>query len=230
MRQTKGLAESPMTTMIERFFGMPQALLRQGLLCKLSGSAMKLLIAVYHESERRSTRRLKLSTTELILLTGLSRNSLAKARIELINAGLVQIELNKRQEFVIDLCNPETGQPWPGDPKRPLPYHKKGSSFTAPPPDTAGAIAPLVETRIEVEYVKKQTRASGTVQPAFDRAPSPAERPPQTSIPRNARREIDARCDVDLSDTAFPFGYNARALSDPDQGGSTESFEGIFDS
>ena len=95
-----GFVEIPMTTMIDRFFGMPQALLRKGLLCDLSPTAIKLLVAIYHESERHSTRRLERSTAELKLLTGCSRNSLANARTELVISGLVQIEVNKQQEFV----------------------------------------------------------------------------------------------------------------------------------
>jgi hypothetical protein len=102
-----------MSVMFERFFGTPQSFVRLGKIKGISGAASKLYTALCHESERWSTREVTRTVAELQLLVGGSRNSHAKARAELIQAGLVQAEPYGAEGFIFVLCDPATGEPWP---------------------------------------------------------------------------------------------------------------------
>lgn len=117
-----------MTVMFEPYFGIPQTVVRDGKIKDLSGVAVKLYIALCHDSERYQTRELIRSSTQLNKLVGGSRNSYAKARLELVNAGLVEAESYGTEGFVFHLCNPETGRPWPIPPNERVHYKKKGDA------------------------------------------------------------------------------------------------------
>jgi hypothetical protein len=111
--------------MIDRYFGTPQSFIRLGMLIPLSGAATKLYMVLWHDSERYQTREITRTTAELRDLMGGSRNSHAKARAELVRVGLIQAEPYGTEGFVFHLCNPETGKPWPEDPKMPVRYRRK---------------------------------------------------------------------------------------------------------
>src|SRR5579863_4904049 len=102
-----------MTTMLERFFGIPQSVVRDGTLKAMSPCALKLYICLWHESERFSNREFTRTTNELIALVGGAPNSYAKARAEL-KKGLICAEPYGEEGFIYALCDPVTGKPWPG--------------------------------------------------------------------------------------------------------------------
>lgn len=185
-----------MTTMIDRFFGVHQAIVREGLLTRLSPTAVKLCVALFHESERYCTRRLRLSTAKLKQLTGCSRNALMKARAELVDVGLIRIELNERQEFVIELCDPETGKPWPGDPKQRPPSLTR----RVPLANTEGSAG-------NEKPVSRNERDSAAMT-------SPTQEPhalrsrDETLAPNLGTIWTDAASDSDLGGTSFHFGHN----------------------
>ena len=79
----------PMTVMIAEFFGLPHSLVRTGKLKRLNGTAVSLLVALWHESERTCTRELTRTDKQLKGLVKGHRNSLTAARRELKSAGLV---------------------------------------------------------------------------------------------------------------------------------------------
>jgi hypothetical protein len=114
-----------MTVMIPSFFGMPHSLVRQGKLKELTGMAIKLYAVLWHDSERYRTRRVKRTVTQLRKLTGGSRNALTAARRQLAEVGLVAVQSCGGDGFIFDLCDPETGRPWPGDPSTRIPYERK---------------------------------------------------------------------------------------------------------
>jgi hypothetical protein len=117
-----------MTTMLDRWFGVPQALVRSGKLKQLSSVTVKVYIALCHDSERRRTREITFTTKKLIQLVGGSPNSHKKARAELVKFGLVVAEPLGSDGFVFQICNPETEKPWPLHPKAPVPYQKKAAT------------------------------------------------------------------------------------------------------
>ncbi len=122
-----------MTVMVPLFFGIPQSVVRNGRIKRLSGTAVKLYIALWHESEYTCTRELTRTAKQLVELVGGHRNSIAAAQKELVKAGLVIAEPFGAMGFVYQLCNPETDKPWPGPPDVKIPYVKKNSEPTDVP-------------------------------------------------------------------------------------------------
>lgn len=125
-----------MTVMIPEFFGLPHSLVRTGKLRELNGTAVSLLVAMWHESERTCTRELTRTDSQLARLIKGHRNSIAAARKELLDAGLVTAEPFGAKGFVYQLCDPNTGKPWPGPPDKQVKYVKKVS---APRSELGGA-------------------------------------------------------------------------------------------
>jgi hypothetical protein len=171
-----------MTTMFEPFFGLPQSAVRLGKLKSITGFASKLYIVLCHEFERCSTRERVFTVSQLQALVGGSRNSHAKARIQLINAGLVHAEPYGTEGFIFHLCNPETGAPWPLPPRERVILPRKGklaavatqdfSKSAAPrkPPklDSAGTSFPYgfnVSAPVDCSYAAPQSNHRETVAP-----------------------------------------------------------------
>ena len=137
-----------MTVMFPRFFGIPQSAIRSGKVKELSGSALKLYVALCHDSERHCTRELTRDTTQLQELVGGCRNSHAKARAELVKAGLVRAELYGTEGYVFHLCDPETGKPLPIPPKQKMTYRPQNSPL-APTADVPADPAKLLPPKID---------------------------------------------------------------------------------
>jgi hypothetical protein len=114
-----------MTVMFNSFFGIPHSAIRSGIVKNLSGAAIRLYMALCHDSERYRTRELTRTVAELRELVGGSPGSHAKARDELVRAGLVQVEPFGQEGFVFQLCDPTTGEPWPVHPQERIAYTKK---------------------------------------------------------------------------------------------------------
>lgn len=125
-----------MSVMFKLFFGIPQPAIRLEKIKDLSGIATKVYMALCHESERYQTRELTRTVAELSALVGGSPNSHAKARSELIQAGLIQAEPYGLEGFVFVLCDPETGKPFSGHPTERVIYQPKGGPPTAANQDT----------------------------------------------------------------------------------------------
>ncbi|HEY5330420.1 MAG TPA: hypothetical protein VIJ79_11080 [Acidobacteriaceae bacterium] len=130
-----------MTTMFEPFFGFPQSAVRLGKLKSISGFASKLYIGLCHEFERYSTRERIFTVSQLQALVGGSRNSHAKARIQLITAGLVQAEPYGTEGFIFQLCDPETGAPWPLPPRERVVLPRKGKPVAVATQDVSKSAA-----------------------------------------------------------------------------------------
>lgn len=120
-----------MSTMFPLFFGIPQTAIQRDKIRDLSGIATKVYMALCYESERCSTRELTRTVAELRALVGGSPNSHAKARSELIRAGLVQAEPYGPEGFVFVLCDSATGKPWPIHPTERVIYRRKNSPTAA---------------------------------------------------------------------------------------------------
>src|SRR5262249_25004302 len=128
-----------MTVMLPKFFGVPQHLVRSGLLKRLKPAEVKLYLGLLHDSERYRNRELIRSDQQLTDLIGVSPRSLRDARIKLQEHGLVQYELPAGRKGRYVICNPETGKPYPGDPRQSVPYLRKGTQASpVPRPDQRG--------------------------------------------------------------------------------------------
>ena len=119
-----------MTVMFEPFFGVPQSAVRNGKLKDITGSASKLYLVLCHDSERNVTRELRFTLNQLRKLTGLCLNTVAKARDELVKAGLVHAQPYGVEGYVFALCDPDTGRPWPLHPREPFKLPRKNARPT----------------------------------------------------------------------------------------------------
>jgi hypothetical protein len=164
-----------MTVMVPNFFGVPTASLRGGKFKDLSGIATKVYMALCHESERYSTRELTRTVAQLQELVAGSPNSHAKARAELMQAGLVQAEPYGTDGFVFVLCDPETSQPWPLHPKERAVYQRKGAPPVAVPLDATSHVKQVKPPKIDSAGVsfpfgansqKQSSTTHKTVEPA----------------------------------------------------------------
>jgi hypothetical protein len=218
-----------MTVMIDRFFGMPPGIIRLGTVKSLSGVAIKLYMALWHESERKRTRLVRCTTAELEQLTGCSRNALTTARTDLAHAGLLQAERYGQQSFALLLCDPETGKPWPGDPKERILYQKKIDASPPVATDVVTASKPRIDSGVEVAALQhpqteNRSRRDGSV---IDKRPAtvPVLRP----TARDVVERIDTSDEIGLGGISFPFGYNDLISCKRDSHPIMESLRGVFD-
>jgi replication initiation and membrane attachment protein DnaB len=114
------------TVVVERYFGVPQQVIRRGTWAKLKPSEQSLYICLLHDSERYSSRELRRTDAQMTELTGVSSRALCDARKKLQEHGLIQYRRSSGNVYVYAICNPETKLPWPGDPKVRAFYVKKG--------------------------------------------------------------------------------------------------------
>jgi hypothetical protein len=116
-----------MSTMIDLFFGISQAVVRDGLWRAMKPSEKDLYVYLMYESQRRSTRELILVDQQITEMVGTSPRALRDARIKLQERGLIQVERVRGRGYQYVICNPSTGVPWPGSHRKRLVYRKKSS-------------------------------------------------------------------------------------------------------
>lgn len=218
-----------MTVMIDRFFGIPPGIIRLGKVKSLSGAAVKLLMALWHESERNCTRTLRYTTAELEELTGCSRNALITARADLVRAGLVQVEPYGVKGFVLHLCNPETGKPWPGDPKQRIIYVKKGAASHPQSSDDERVEKQRQDAAVEPAAlnVPQSENPSPRAESIIEKRPviAPVSQPPMSW---NVAEQSHPSDEIGLGGTNFPFGFNNPTSNRPSSDSVTESLRGLF--
>lgn len=117
-----------MTVMIDRFFGLPQSLIRSGVWANMKPSEWSLYVCLMHDSEQYRTRELVRTDAQLCQSTGMSSRALCDARKKMQERGLVVCERTTGNVYLYTICNPDTGQPYPGHPKTPVLYRKKGEN------------------------------------------------------------------------------------------------------
>jgi predicted DNA-binding transcriptional regulator len=134
-----------MTTMFDKFFGMPNSVIRSGTWAAMKPAEQSLYTCLLHDSERYRTRELQRTDAQICKLAGLSSRACRDARIKLHERGLVRYKRGNGNVYVYTLCNPETGEPWPGDPKQPIRYIKKVDRVTSEDPRSASPSTNLAE-------------------------------------------------------------------------------------
>jgi hypothetical protein len=222
-----------MTVMIGKFFGIPPGIIRLGKVKSLSGAAVKLLMALWHQSERNCTRTLRCTTAGLEELTGCSRNALITARADLVKAGLVQVEPYGVKGFVLHLCDPETRKPWPGDPKHRIIYAKKDVACGPLSSDGERVEKPKLDAAVEPAVLKdhRSEDPSSRVEPMIDKRIDQRPITAPISPPRmswNVAEQSHPSDEIGLGGTSFPFGYNAPTSSRPGSNPVRETLR-VFD-
>jgi hypothetical protein len=77
------------TVMIDKYFGLPQQVIRDGRWANMKPGEQSLYVCLMHESERYSTRELTRSDAKLEELTGLSSRTFCNSRKKLQELKLV---------------------------------------------------------------------------------------------------------------------------------------------
>lgn len=119
------------TVMFYGYFGIPQQVLRTGLWAKMKPSEQNLYVCLMHESERYSTRQITRSDMTLCALSGLSSRAFCNARKRLQEFRLIECRRGRGNVYRYTICNPETGLPWPGNPKQLIQYRRRNVSAGA---------------------------------------------------------------------------------------------------
>src|SRR5581483_1169551 len=122
------------TTMFEPFFGLPQQVMRTGMWAQLKPAQQGLYVAVLYASERRRSRSVSITDAEIGEWAGVRPRALRAARIKLKAIGLLDFGKGTGNVYTYVVCNPETGKPWPGDPRVRVRYTKKAERQTAQEP------------------------------------------------------------------------------------------------
>jgi hypothetical protein len=193
------------TVMFPCFFGIPHGAIRQEKIKNLSGFAVKLYVALCHESERYRTRDLTRTVAGLIKLVGGAPNSHIKARRELKEVGLIEYEERGSDGFLFRLCNPETGRPWPVAAKEKVPYIKRSVAE----PNT-----PAIS---ELAHDKSSDLSTALLIASRSSRLQDKTRTAHRSDSVSSLNADDAWLDPAPLGTDFPYGTNTSLRSAPDQ-------------
>jgi DNA-binding transcriptional ArsR family regulator len=111
--------------MIDRFFGIHQEFIRSGLCAKMKDGENRLYLFVMHKSERFSSLQITATDSEIRSAVGVAGRTLCNARKKLFEYGLICSRRGGGGRYTYTICNPETGKPYPGDPKVRVPYENR---------------------------------------------------------------------------------------------------------
>ena len=128
-----------MTVMFPKFFGVPQQVVRKSTLAAMKPSEVYLYIYLQERSEWYCSRVIRATDAEISAKVRVAPRSLRNARVKLQERGLIQYKKGAGNKYVYTICDPETGQPYPGDPRKPIRYKKRSQE-----PD--GDVGPVSET------------------------------------------------------------------------------------
>src|SRR5437764_11059587 len=103
-----------MTVMIDRFFGLHQALVRSGVWKQMLPEGMGLYVCSMHQSERLCTRQLTVRDADIDENVGVAPRTLCNARKKLQERGLISYQRGKGGQYTYVICDPKTGRPYPG--------------------------------------------------------------------------------------------------------------------
>jgi hypothetical protein len=115
------------TVMIPTFFGIHPHVIRSGLWARMKPGEKDLYIALMEISERWCTREIRATDAEIAEAVGVEPRTLCNARKKLCEYGLVRCGDLTRAGHLYIICKPESGLPYPGDPKTPIKYQRKAS-------------------------------------------------------------------------------------------------------
>jgi len=108
-----------MTTMLgdAPFFGVPKHVVKTGLWARMKGSEKAMYTALLFVSERHSSRQFKLKDIHLEHWSGVKRRTIREARIKIQEYGLIKYSGKRGEVYVYTICDPRTGEVFPGDPR-----------------------------------------------------------------------------------------------------------------
>jgi hypothetical protein len=118
--------------MIPYWYGKPREIYNTPRFIKMSHATARLYDFLLWMSDRRSSRKFDVTDEEITNRTTIAKRTLAISRKDLEQRGLIVCDRLPRG-YSYQLCDPETGLPYPGDPKakivpkkKPLPVRAEG--------------------------------------------------------------------------------------------------------
>lgn len=134
-----------MTTMIPYWYGKPREFYDSPSFINMSHATARLYDFLFWMSDRRSSRKFDVLDEDITERTTLAKRTLALARKDLTERRLIVCNrLPRGYSYVI--CDPSTGEPFPGDPKAKV-IPKKKPSNAAPAPAPAAVTPSAVPTK-----------------------------------------------------------------------------------
>jgi hypothetical protein len=116
------------TVMMESFFGMHKAVMQSGLYAIMKPGEKDLYAFLCFLSEHKCSRELRaVKDSEVCTWSGSKPRTLTDARKRLQEYGLIRCVKSEGNKYTYTICNPATGEPYPGTPKeKPSKYDAKG--------------------------------------------------------------------------------------------------------
>ena len=115
--------------MIDAFFGVHPQLLRSGRWAKMKPGEKDLYLFLMEESERCCTREITATDAQVTVAVGTASRTLCNARKKLQECGLIRYKSGQGNRYRYVICNPKTGEPYPGDPRQPMVVPRKARVF-----------------------------------------------------------------------------------------------------
>jgi hypothetical protein len=119
--------------MLDSFFGVHPHVLRTGLWRKMKPGEKDLYLYLMEESERCCTREIQATDAQISKLVRTASRTLCNARKKLQELGLIRYRSGQGNKYTYVICNPKTGQPYPGDPRSPIIVPKRNRTSTEHP-------------------------------------------------------------------------------------------------
>lgn len=149
-----------MTVMLDSFFGVHPWLLRNGRWAKMKPGEKDLYLFLMEESERRCTRELTATDAEITVAVGTASRTLCNARKSLQGYRLIRYKASHGNKYRYVICNPKTGEPYPGDPRQPMvvPKRKAQATFSPQPHVADTSSHNLITSRSESPSASDQQK------------------------------------------------------------------------
>jgi hypothetical protein len=118
--------EEPVTTMIPRYIGIPPEFYDSPKCIEMSHATARFYGFIFWMSHRCSSLQFDVADDDVVKRTKLSPRTLADARKDLAERGLI-LYIRQQRGYRYIICDPSTGQPFPGDPKEQILHPRKRS-------------------------------------------------------------------------------------------------------
>lgn len=149
--------------MIDSFFGVHPHVIRSGLWAKMKPGEKDLYVYLMEQSEWAETRVLKRTDAHIRSRVGAAPRTLCNARKRLQEYGLVRYRRGDGNKYHYTICNPVSGEPYPGDPTVPIACpkthkrrakrpHRTGDFPLSPQAESGELRVPSNEHGIEIEF------------------------------------------------------------------------------
>jgi hypothetical protein len=169
------------------YFAIPNKFFELGYSMDMDESELRLYVFLLFKANRLTNRQLAFTNKDVAKQAGLSQRNLTNARKALSGRGLI-LCIRKSAKWVYTFCDPETRQPYSGDPK-------------LPPPRNLGAPTALDKQQRAEKVIRSRVAADRAFMAFVQDSISEASAPMEWSI--TARRADPPRIVIRGEDGEF---------------------------